>query len=64
LLIEVKSRNDCLSSSFKVFEKYLPRAKNIQAAGEINKEKTCPDKTEIKKLSSWLAGPNLRPFIN
>ena len=54
-LIEVKLSDDSISSSFKVFEKYLPQAKKIQLVDEIKKEKTFPDKTEIRKLSSWLA---------
>ncbi len=54
-LIEVKLSDDSLSSSFKVFEKYLPQAKKIQLVDDIKKEKTFPDKTEIRKLSSWLA---------
>ncbi|MBM3706526.1 MAG: DUF4143 domain-containing protein, partial [Actinobacteria bacterium] len=54
-LIEVKLSDDSLSSSFKVFEKYLPQAKKIQLVDDIKKEKTFPDNTEIRKLSSWLA---------
>lgn len=62
-LIEIKSNDDSLSSSFKIFEKYLPEAKKIQLVDEINKEKTYPDKTEIRKLSSWLANLDLGTFI-
>lgn len=60
-LIEVKSTDDSLSSNFKVFEKYLPEARKTQLVDEIRKEKTYPDKTEIRKLSSWLARLNFHP---
>jgi len=62
-LIEVKSNDDSLSSSFKIFEKYLPEAKKIQLVDKINKEKTYPDKTEVRKLASWLADLDFRLFI-
>jgi uncharacterized protein len=60
-LIEVKSNDDSLSSNFKIFDRYLPEAKKIQLVDEIKKEKTYPDKTEIRKLSSWLADLDLSP---
>ncbi len=60
-LIEVKSNDDSLSSNFKIFDRYLPKAKKIQLVDEIKKEKTYPDKTEIRKLSSWLADLDLSP---
>jgi uncharacterized protein len=60
-LIEVKSNDDSLSSNFKIFDRYLPKAKKIQLVDEIKKEKTYPDKTEIRRLSSWLADLDLSP---
>jgi len=62
-LIEVKSSDDSLSPSFNIFEKYFPQAKRIQLVDEINKEKTYPDKTEIRKLDLWLAGLDMYKLV-
>lgn len=55
LLIEIKSNDDSLSTNFKIFEKFLPEAEKIQLVDGMKKEKTYPDKTEIRKLASWLS---------
>jgi len=59
-LIEIKSNEASLSSSFKQFEKNLPDAKKIQLVDGINRERTYSDGTEIRKLSTWLFGLDLK----
>jgi uncharacterized protein len=57
-LIEAKYGDSNLSSNFKVFEKSLGKTKNIQLACELDREKTFPDGTEIRKAPNWLANMN------
>lgn len=54
-MIEVKWKDEKLSSNFSVFEKYLPNAGKIQLVRELKREKTYPDGAEIRKAYNWLA---------
>ena len=59
LMIEVKWRNEKLSSNFKIFEKYLPKARKIQLVKELKREKTYPDGAEVRMAHNWLADLSL-----
>lgn len=59
-MIEIKSNDSSLSSSFKQFEKNLPDTKKIQLVDGIYRERTYPDGTEIRELSTWLSGLDLK----
>jgi len=59
LMIEVKWRNEKLSSNFKIFEKYLPKARKIQLVKELKREKTYPDGAEVRMVHNWLADLSL-----
>ncbi len=60
-MIEIKSNDDSLSTNFKIFEKFLPEAEKIQLVDGMKKEKTYPDKTEIRELASWLSNLDFSP---
>lgn len=53
-LIEIKSNDDSLSPNFRIFDQYLTNARKIQLVAGISKEKTYPDRTEIRNISTWL----------
>jgi hypothetical protein len=55
LLIEVKWRDDRISSGFKLFDKYLPAVRKIQLVRELKKEKTYAAGAEIRRAGDWLA---------
>lgn len=54
LLLEVKWRDENVSSNFNIFKKYFPKAKMIQIVKELRKEKTFYQGVEIRKASNWL----------
>jgi len=45
-MIEVKWSDEKISSNFKIFEKYLPKARKIQLVKVLKREKTYPDGSE------------------
>lgn len=53
-LIEVKTAESNKSPQFQHFSKVFPDAKKIQLVRSLDREKTFPDGTEIRKLSTWL----------
>jgi len=53
-LIEVKTSQDTPNKEFKHFSKFFPAAKKIQLVLNLKREKTFPDATEVRKLTSWL----------
>lgn len=54
-LIEVKWADDSPSKHFSYFEPYFKNAKKIQLVKELKREKTFPNKLEIRDVVSWLA---------
>lgn len=55
LLIEVKWAEAAVSPNFSIFSKYFPGIKKIQIVGDLKREKTYPDGTEIRSAHNWLA---------
>ncbi len=55
LMLEVKWADSSKSRNFSLFEKYFPRTPKVQLVKELEKEKTYPDGTEIRKAHSWLS---------
>jgi predicted AAA+ superfamily ATPase len=55
LLMEVKWADNAPSRNFALFVKYFPKARKVQLVGDIAREKTYPDKTEIRSAPNWLA---------
>lgn len=58
-IIEVKQSDDSPSKNFEYFTKYMPSAKKIQLVKNIKREKTFPNKLEIRSLVPWLVELNL-----
>ncbi len=59
-LIEVKLSDDQWSKTFSLFNKYFPEVKKIQLVGEIKKEKTLDQFSEIRSAAKWLTKINLQ----
>lgn len=57
--IEVKTSEDQLSSSFQVFKSELKGVDKTQVVSNLNREKTYPDGSEVRRLAPWLANLNL-----
>ncbi len=55
LLMEVKWADDTLNPNFAKFSKYFPDVQKIQLVGNLKREKTYPDGTEIRSAYNWLA---------
>jgi len=55
LLIEVKWAEAVVSHNFSVFSKYFPGIRKVQIVGDLKREKTYPDGTEIRSAHNWLA---------
>lgn len=55
LMIEVKWADDSPTSNFSIFGKYFPGVKKVQVVGDLKREKTYPDGTEIRLAYNWLA---------
>ena len=55
-LIEVKLSDDCVSSSFNVFEKYFPNSEKIQLVKNLDKEFLNKNKVYIKSALDYLCG--------
>lgn len=61
LMAEVKWADSSPSRNFCIFEKYFPGAKKVQVVGQLDREKTYPDGTEIRSAHNWLADFTLYP---
>jgi hypothetical protein len=59
LMIEVKWRDSDRSRNFNFFGKHFDKLRKIQVVKELDREKTYPDETEIRKAQNWLAEVNL-----
>jgi uncharacterized protein len=59
LLIEVKWAEAAVSPNFSVFSKYFPGIRKVQIVGDLKREKTYPDGTEIRSAHNWLADLSL-----
>ncbi len=59
LLIEVKWADQKMSPNFSMFKRYFPEIQKIQLVGDLKREKTYPDGTEIRRASNWLANFSL-----
>ncbi len=59
LLLEVKWKDEGLSSNFNFFEKYFSKVKIVQLSKEIRREKTFPGGPEIRAAHNWLSTMNL-----
>jgi len=58
-MTEVKWADSNPSSNFSIFDKYFPGVKKVQIAGKLDREKTYPDRTEIRLAHNWLANFSL-----
>lgn len=55
LMIEVKTADSSISSHFSIFSKFFPKARKIQLVRTLAREKTFPDRTEVRSVIPWLA---------
>lgn len=55
LMVEVKWKDETLSSNFEIFKKFFPQIKMVQVTKELRKEKTFPNGVEIRTAHKWLA---------
>ncbi len=55
LLVEVKWKDNNLSSNFERFRKFFPDIKMVQISKELKREKTFPNGAEIRNASEWLS---------
>lgn len=55
LMLEVKWKDEYLSPNFDIFNKYFPKIKMIQITKELKREKTFPNKAEIRIAHNWLS---------
>ncbi len=54
LLLEVKWKDNNLSSNFEVFKKFFPSIQMVQVSKKLDREKTFPNGAEIRIASKWL----------
>lgn len=54
MMVEVKWKDDSLSSNFEVFRKFFPDVRMVQVVKEIKREKTFPNGVEIRAAHNWL----------
>ena len=59
ILIEVKTARDVPSKNFQIIGESFPHIKKIQLVGNLHRERTFPDGTEIRDLARWLVAPRL-----
>lgn len=62
LMLEVKWSDETPANSFQHFNQFLPKAKKIQLVKELKREKTYPDKLEIRSLLQWLSNVDLASY--
>ncbi len=55
MMLEVKWADSSKSRNFSLFEKYFPGTPKVQLVKKLEKEKTYPDGTEIRRAHSWLS---------
>ena len=55
MMIEVKWRDENISSNFRIYQKIFPQAQMIQLVKELKREKTFPDGAEIRSVCKWLS---------
>jgi predicted AAA+ superfamily ATPase len=53
-IIEVKTADQTLSPHLAHFGKFLPGARRLQIVKSLNKERTYPDRTEVRRAAPWL----------
>ncbi|MCD4652589.1 DUF4143 domain-containing protein [bacterium] len=55
IMIEVKWKDETLSSNFQLFRKFFPQVRMIQVVKKLKREKTFPSGVEIRKAHGWLS---------
>ena len=55
LMVEVKWKDESLSSNFEIFKKFFPQIKMIQITKNLRREKTFPNGAEIRAAHNWLS---------
>lgn len=55
LLIEAKWSDEGVSPPLRYFAAQLPEARAVQVVAKLRREKTYPDRVEVRQASSWLA---------
>lgn len=55
LMLEVKWSDSKPSRNFQAFSKFFPNTRKIQLVKGLDREKTYPDRTEIRSAHKWLA---------
>jgi len=63
LMLEVKWKEGHLSPNFDIFKKFFPDAKMVQLSKELKREKTFPNRAEIRIAHQWLSQLNLNDQI-
>jgi hypothetical protein len=59
LLLEVKWKDNNLSTNLVKFRKFFPDVKMIQISKMLSREKTFPNGVELRHASKWLSGLSL-----
>jgi len=59
IMLEVKWASEELSPNFNFYQKLWPQIKKVQLVKELKREKTYPNKIEIRSASKWLKDFNL-----
>lgn len=54
LLIEAKWSDEGVSPPLRYFAAQLPEARAVQLVARLRREKTYPDRVEVRQASSWL----------
>ncbi len=60
MMIEVKWADDTFSSKFNFFDRFIPGIRKIQLVGELKKEKTLDNLTEMRSAAKWLSTLDLK----
>jgi predicted AAA+ superfamily ATPase len=60
IMIEVKWKDDNVSPNFKIFQKSFPDVKMLQIVKDLKREKTFPNRIEIRSAHNWLSRLNLK----
>ena len=55
LMLEVKWADNNMSNNFSIFDRYFKEVSKIQLVKDIDREKTYPGGTEIRRAHTWLA---------
>lgn len=54
-MLEVKWADNKMSNNFSIFDRYFKEVIKIQLVKDIDREKTYPGGTEIRRAHTWLA---------